>query len=324
MQVLGKIAPLAHAWVDPDVGTLEDAALLRPPGGPRLAVTVDFITPNVDDPEVFGAIAATNALSDVYAMGGEPQVALAVCGFPPDRLPLDALERIFRGARDQCARAGCAVVGGHTIQSAELQYGLCVIGSVPPDVDLRQTRGRVGDRLVLTKPLGIGIACAALRAGRLGEADLAYAVAVMTTLNRDAKEAALACGVRAATDVTGFGLLGHLRHLCLASGVAARVAADQVPMLAFAPALAAEGLVPGGTRRNLDYVAPHTRFADAVGPAKRLLLADAQTSGGLLLAVPPDREADLLADLRRRGAPAAAAIGVLTGGEAGSIDVDPG
>ncbi len=310
--------------MDPDVGPLEDAALLRPPGGPRLAVTVDFITPNVDDPEVFGAIAATNALSDVYAMGGDPQVALAVCGFPQGRLPLEVLERIFRGGRDQCARAGCAVVGGHTLQSAELQYGLCVIGSVPPGAELRQTHGHVGDRLVLTKPLGIGVACAAFRARRLDDADLARAVAVMTALNRDAKDAALAAGVRAATDVTGFGLLGHLRNLCLASGVAARVEADRVPMLAFAPALAAEGLVPGGSRRNLEYVASSTRFSDGVDPLQRLLLADAQTSGGLLLAVPPDREAALLAELRRRGTPAAASIGVLTGGEAGRLEVEAG
>ena len=321
VQVLKNIAPLAHAWVDPDVGPLEDAALLRPPGGSSLVFTLDFITPNVDEPEAFGAIAATNALSDVYAMGGEPQVALVICGFPPERLPLDVLARILQGGRDQCAKAGCAIVGGHTMQDTELKYGLCVIGSVSPGLALTQTHGRVGDRLVLTKPLGLGVASAAIRKGRLGAFDLARAVALMTTLNRDAMQAALAAGVRAATDVTGFGLLGHLRNLGLGSGLAARVEARRVPLLEFAPALAAEGLVPGGSRRNLDYVTPHARFDESVDDVLRLLLADAQTSGGLLLAVAPDREAELIADLQRRGTPAAAAIGTLVAGEPGSLEI---
>lgn len=307
--------------MDPDVGPLEDAALLRPPSGAPLVFTVDFITPNVDDPEAFGAIAATNALSDVYAMGGEPQVALAVCGFPPERLPLEVLARIFRGGREQCAKAGCAVAGGHTIEAQELSYGLCVLGSVPPGRALSQTHGNVGDRLVLTKPLGLGVACAAFRSGRLGAAELAQAVTLMTSLNRDAKEAALAAGVRAATDVTGYGLLGHLRHLALGSGLAARVEARRVPVLDFAPALAAEGLVPGGSRRNLAYVMPHAHFDERVGETLRLLLADAQTSGGLLLAVAPEREATLVADLRRRGMADAAAIGTLIAGEPGGLEI---
>lgn len=303
------------------MGPLEDAALLRLDSGPELAFTVDFITPIVDSPEDFGAIAAANALSDVYAMGGEPQVALAVCGFPDDKLPLEVVTRIFRGGRDKAAEAGCAIVGGHTVLDPELKYGLCVIGRVPPDGRLTHTAARPGDRLVLTKPIGTGLAAQALKKDQLGVDELALVVEVMTTLNRDAKDAALAAGCRAATDVTGFGLLGHLHHLLLGSDVAAQVDASAVPLLPFARRLAEAGLVPGGTRRNLDYVAPRVKWSAGLGEVERLLLCDAQTSGGLLLAVAPEREADLLADLAARGTPVAVAIGEVTEGESGSIRV---
>ncbi len=307
--------------MDPDTGPLEDAAVVRPPCGPPLVLTVDFITPVVDDPATFGAVAAANALSDVYAMGGEPQVALAVCGYPADRLPRETLVRIFQGGRDKAAEAGCAIVGGHTIVDPELKYGLCVVGSVDPGRVLTHTHARVGDRLVLTKPLGLGVASQALRSDRLTGDELARAVAVMTRLNRDAKEAALAAGVRAATDVTGFGLLGHLRHLLLGSGVAARLAAGAVPVLDFARPLAEEGLLPGGSRRNLEYVRASTRFDPEVDDVTRDLLADAQTSGGLLLVVPRQRTALLLDELERRGALARAVVGEVTAGEPGAIEV---
>jgi selenide,water dikinase len=301
------------------VGPLEDAALLRPESGPDLAFTVDFITPIVDSPEDYGAIAAANALSDVYAMGGEPQVALAVCGFPDDKLPLEVVTRIFRGGRDKAAEAGCAIVGGHTVLDPELKYGLCVIGRMPPVGRLTHTAAQPGDRLVLTKPIGLGLAAQALKNEQLGADELALAVEVMTTLNRAAKDAALAAGCRAATDVTGFGLLGHLHHLLLGSQLAARVDASAVPLLPFARRLAEAGLVPGGTRRNLDYVSPRVEWGPGLGEVERLLLCDAQTSGGLLLVVAPEREADLLADLAARGTPVAAAIGEVTEGETGTI-----
>lgn len=303
---------------------MEDAAVLRPPGGGALVFTVDFITPIVDDPETFGAIAAANALSDVYAMGGEPQAALAVCGFPSDVLPLSVLERIFRGGRDKAAEAGCAVVGGHTIKDAELKYGLCVLGSVDPTRVLAQTQARAGDALVLTKPLGFGIASQAIKKQVLPAAQLAEVTRLMTTLNRAAKDAALAAGVRAATDVTGFGLLGHLHNLLSASGVAARLRAGAVPVLDFARALVRQGLVPGGSRNNLGAAAPHTRWDAAIDETDRLLLADAQTSGGLLLAVPGDRAAVLVADLQARGVPAHAVIGEVVAGTAGEIHVECG
>jgi selenide,water dikinase len=299
---------------------MEDAAVVRPPSGPALVLTVDFITPVVDDPETFGAIAAANSLSDVYAMGGEPQVALAVCGAPED-LPREVLVRILQGGRGKAAEAGCAIVGGHTVLDPELKYGLCVVGTLPPGRSLAQSGARAGDRLVLTKPIGCGIAAQAIKQGRLSAGGLADAVRSMTLLNRGAKDAALAAGATAATDVTGFGLLGHLHHLLLAAGLGARLSAAAVPVFGFARDLAAAGLVPGGTRRNLAYVTPHVRFAATVAEVDRLVLCDAQTSGGLLVAVPAGSEASLQAELARRGALAAAVVGEVVEAAAGSIEV---
>ncbi len=300
---------------------MDDAALLRPESGPGLVLTVDFITPIVDDPHTFGAIAAANALSDVYAMGGEPQVALAVCGFPEGEVPLDVLEAIFRGGRDKAAEAGCAIVGGHTVIDPEMKYGLCVLGAVDAERALVQTRAREGDRLVLTKPLGFGVAAQAIKNDRLGDADLERVVEIMSGLNRGAKDAALEAGAHAATDVTGFGLMGHLYNLLTGAGLAARIEAQNVPVLDFVRPLVRNGVVPGGTHRNLDYVADHVRWGDGLGEPERLVLCDAQTSGGLLIAVPPESEAKLVAALERGGAYAAASIGELRAGDAGRIEV---
>jgi selenide,water dikinase len=254
-------------------------------------------------------------------MGGEPRAALAVCGFPTDLLAIEVLTRILRGGRDKAAEAGCAIVGGHTVQDPELKYGLCVIGVVEDRNALSQTRARAGDRLVLTKPLGFGIGAQAIKKGRLSDAQLAQAVAIMTTLNKAAKDAALAAGAHAATDVTGFGLLGHLHHLAAASDLSARVFADAVPTLDFVRSLAAEGLVPGGSKDNLAYVEPHASFDSSLSEVERLILADAQTSGGLLIAVPPEAEASLLRELTERGTPVRAVVGELLSGESGRLEV---
>ncbi len=303
---------------------MEDAAVLRPESGPPLVFTVDFITPIVDDPETFGAIAAANSLSDVYSMGGEPCAALAICGFPEDRISTDILARIFKGGRDKAAEAGCAIVGGHTVIDPELKYGLCVIGVVEPEHLLAQGGARPGDRLVLTKPLGFGIAAQALKQQKLSDAALARVVKAMATLNRGAKDAALAAGAHAATDVTGFGLLGHLRHLVSAAGAGARVFAGAVPILDFVRKLAEEGMVPGGSKRNLEYVEPCTRWDPALSATDRLILCDAQTSGGLVIAVPPEGEATLLRELERNETPARAVIGEVVEGEPGSLEVVAG
>jgi selenide,water dikinase len=318
------VAAFDHPWVDDSVGPLEDAALLRPESGPALVFSVDFITPIVDHPETFGAIAAANSLSDIYAMGGEPQVALAICGFPEGEVDTEVLSRIFRGGRDKAAEAGCAIVGGHTVMDPELKYGLCVLGSVESEHTLSQTGARVGDRLVLTKPIGVGIAAQAIKQGRLGADQLDEVVTAMVTLNKGAKDAALAAGAHAATDVTGFGLLGHLRHLVLGAGAGARLAAGAVPSFPFVRRLAEEGAVPGGTRRNLAYVTPTTSFEARIDETDRHLLSDAQTSGGLLIAVPPDREARLLDELEQRETLTRAVIGQVVEAEPGHVEVMAG
>jgi len=315
------VAPFDHPWIDANVGAMEDAALLRPESGPPLVFTVDFITPIVDRPEDFGAISAANALSDVYAMGGTPQVALAICGFPEEKVSREVVGRIFAGGRDVAASAGCAIVGGHTVLDPELKYGLCVIGSVLGGRALTQTGGEPGDRLVLTKPVGTGILAQAIKRGELSTARLAEVVACMKTLHAAARDAALACDVRAATDVTGFGLLGHLHHLAQASGCAARVFADAVPTFRGVRELAEAGGVPGGSRRNLEYVAPVATFDDALSEAERLVLADAQTSGGLLLAVPPERSRKLVQSLAMARTHAYAVVGELVEGAPGALDV---
>jgi selenide,water dikinase len=307
--------------VEPATGPFEDAAVVRVPNGSSLVFTVDFITPIVDDPEVFGAVAATNALSDVYAMGGEPRVALAVCGFPRDHLPLDVLEAVFRGGREKAAEAGCAVAGGHTVQDAEFKYGLCVIGDVDPARVLSHTRLCVGDRLVLTKPLGVGVYAHALKREQLDRAAIAEFVALLTHLNKGAKDAALAARAHAATDVTGFGLLGHLRHLLLGPGLSARISAGSVPLLPLAREFARADFIPGGSRGNLDYVTPHTQFDASLGEVDRILLADAQTSGGLLIAVSPTRVDQLCEQLAQAGTLTQAVIGEVVAGPAGMIDV---
>ena len=324
VQALAPVAPFAHDWVDPDVGPMEDAALLRPGGAngsAGLVLTVDFFTPIVDEAEAYGAIAAANAMSDVYAMGGDPQVALAVCGFPEDALPLEIVTRIFRGGRDKAAEAGCAIVGGHTIVDPELKYGLCVLGNVDPERRLTQTRARVGDRLVLTKPVGFGIAAQGMKAERLSADEVASVIELMSMLNRDAKDAALAAGAEAATDVTGFGVLGHLHHLLGGSGVAARIDPAAVPVLPFSRALAEEGVAPGGCKKNRAYVEPHVTWDDGLDEVERVLLTDPQTSGGLLIAVAPEGCDRLVEELAARGAPAHAVIGEVVSGEAGMIHV---
>ncbi len=287
---------------------------MRPEGATRtLALTLDVITPIVDDPGAFGRIAAANAVSDVYAMGGRPEVALSFVGVP-DQVGLDVLEAILRGMTDKAHEAGCTIVGGHSIRDTEPKCGLAVIGSVEPGRAWTHRRGEAGQRLVLTKSIGTGVIAQALRKEKADPAWIEAATRSMETLNRAACDAGLAHGVTAATDVTGFGLLGHLRHLLDASGLSAVLRSADVPQLPGAIEAARGGHVPGGSRKNLEYVRPHLRGAEAIEPALLTLLADAQTSGGLLLAVPPGSAPALLAALD-----GAAVIGELVDGEAGAI-----
>jgi selenide, water dikinase len=258
----------------------DDAAVVRISGDRAVVATADFFTPVVDDPYTFGQIAAVNALSDVYAVGGEPLVAVNLLGWPRDVLGPELAAEVLRGGFDAAAAADCLVAGGHSIDDPEPKYGMAVTGLADPDRLLRIDAGRPGLPLTLTKPLGSGVLNARHKA--TGEVFPA-AIAVMTTLNDRASRAALTAGISCATDVTGFGLLGHLYKLARASGVTAVVDVAAVPLIDGAAAALHAGYVPGGSRRNLDWVAPHADFGSVTEDAM-LLLADAQTSGGLLLA----------------------------------------
>jgi selenide,water dikinase len=282
--------------------------------------TVDFFTPIVDDPAAWGAIAVANALSDIYAMGATPLFGLNLVGWPRDRLPFEVLGEVLRGAVEVAQRAGCLILGGHSIDAVEPTFGMAVIGEVHPDRMLTNAGACVGDLLVLTKPLGTGILATALKRDALIETGMADAVRAMTTLNDGAARAALRVGVSAATDVTGFGLIGHLTGILEASKVAAEIAFDTLPILPHARNLASRGVIPGGTQRNLE-AADRVDWAADIGLAERYLCVDAQTSGGLLLTVPAENELALLAALREEHTPVAAVIGRVVAGPTGSVRV---
>jgi selenide,water dikinase len=277
----------------------------------------------VDDAYDFGRIAATNAFSDVYAMGAAPLFALNIVGWPRERLPLELLGDVLRGGADVARAAGAFVVGGHSVDDPEPKYGMVVIGEVHPERMVTIRGARPGDALVLTKPIGTGILTTALKRDLLPASALVEAVEAMTTLNAGASRAMLATGVHAATDITGFGLLGHLRNMLDASGVAAEVEAARVPLLPHTREMLEKGAVPGGSNRNLESVAAVVRFPEGATKMDRLLLADAQTSGGLLISLAAERVPRLQEALQREGQAPAAVIGrVLTGPEqAGSIVV---
>jgi selenide, water dikinase len=275
---------------DPNVlvgaDTADDAAVYRLSDSLAVISTADFFTPIVDDPYDFGRIAATNALSDVYAMGGTPVTALNLVAFPLADLGGHVLREILRGGSDAAAAAGVAVVGGHSIDDPEPKYGMAVTGTVRPDAVVRNSTARVGDALFLTKPVGGGLATTALKRGLASEQLIQDTVSVMTTLNRDAAAAAVAAGASAMTDVTGFGLLGHLRELAVASGVSVEVESGAVPAIAGVMELLAldEPPIAGGTRRNREWVEEFVDWDDGVPESLRWLLCDAMTSGGLLVA----------------------------------------
>jgi selenide,water dikinase len=304
------------------IGALEgdDAAVLRLDDERALVLTTDFFTPIVDDAEDWGRIAAANALSDVYAMGGRPLFAVNLAAWPGEGLDLAILGRVLRGGALVAAEAGCFVAGGHTIDDPVPKYGLAVVGLADPGALMTIDRAAPGDQLILSKAVGTGVIATALKRGAAPEDALAAAVASMTLLNAGASQAALAAGVRAATDVTGFGLLGHLHRMLAASGAAARIGAAAVPLLPGAAELAAAGFVSGGTRANTDRMRGFAVLDPAVPPELAVLLHDAQTSGGLLLAAPRQAAPALLADLRARDLPAAL-IGEVVAGEPGHIDV---
>jgi selenide,water dikinase len=303
--------------VSPATG--DDAAVYVLPGGQAIVQTVDFFTPIVDDPYDWGRIAAANAFSDVYAMGGRPVTALNLVAWPVKELPLELLVRVLEGGAAVAREAGVVIVGGHSIHDPEPKYGMAVTGLIDPDRVVRNSTMGRGDKLFLTKPLGLGIISTAIKAGRATAEQLATAVSTMTTLNRAASEAMIEAGASAATDVTGFGLLGHLQIALAASGLAARIDASAVPLLAGTLELARQGIVPSGTRANHAFVAPSSDWGDLSEP-EQLVLADAQTSGGLLIAISSDRADVLGSALASRGI-APAEIGVTGEGIPGHVTV---
>jgi selenide,water dikinase len=317
-QVLGG---LTLPGLPPDVlvaaDTGDDAAVVALDDSRALVATLDFFTPIVDDPYDWGRIAATNAMSDVYAMGGTPFLGLNIVNWPVDDLPLEMLGRVLQGGIDAATGVGFPVLGGHSITDPEPKYGMVVLGFVDRAHILRNSTAVAGDSLVLTKPIGLGMISTAIKRGLASDELVATAVALMTTPNKEASEAVLEVGADAATDVTGFGLLGHLHRMLLASGVAAEIDAGAVPLIDGALDLARSGVVPGGTARNHAFLSPQVDWGDLLEP-EQLLLADAQTSGGLLIAT-RDPET-LTAALSEHGVPSAV-VGTVRDGRPGRIDV---
>jgi selenide,water dikinase len=313
MPLVQRLAPPSDARLLVGSTTGDDAAVFLMGDDLALVQTVDFFTPMVDDAYDFGRIAAANALSDIYAMGGTPLTAMNIIGFPLELMGVDVLVDILRGGQDVVCSAGAVVVGGHSIKDNEPKYGLAVTGTVDPSRMTTNARGRAGDSLMLTKPLGVGAIVTAHKRGRGSAELLRAAVDVMVTLNADAAKAAVNAGVRAMTDVTGFGLLGHLHNLCRESGLAAEIDAASVPAISGVEALLENDHgVSGGSARNAEWATEFSSIAPDVAHWQALLLTDATTSGGLLVAVPPD-----VAD-----AIPGAVIGRLRAGLPGTITVE--
>jgi selenide,water dikinase len=308
-QVLRQVRPQTHPDLLVGTDTFDDAGVFRLSDELALVQTVDFFPPLVDDPYDFGRIAAANALSDVYAMGGTPLTALNIVGFPEQELDADVLVAILNGGADVVNAAGAVIVGGHSVRDTEVKYGLAVTGRVHPQRILTNAGARPGDVLVLTKPLGSGVLTTAVKSGKLPAEELAEAVRVMTTVNRAASEAALRIGVHACTDVTGFGLLGHAFEMAAGSDVSLVIEAGRVPLMAHTLELARTGVLTRAHRATREYLGSQLSVDEGVEAPLAGVLLDAQTSGGLLLSVPAARADALVAALQAAGTPCAARIG---------------
>ncbi len=288
---------------------MDDAGVVKVRDDLALVQTIDIFPPVVDDPYWFGRIAAANSLSDIWAMGGTAVSAVNFVGYPLAKLGGEVLRQILQGSFDALEEADCAMAGGHSIQDEEVKFGLAVTGTVHPDRIVRNTGARAGDRLVLTKPLGIGCLTTALKAGDVAPPHIDAAQRMMARLNRSACAAMLRAGVHAATDITGFGLVGHAHEMAASSGVSFRFRASAIPVLEEARAYVQARYTCGGSKRNTSFAAGRVEIGPGVTETQRLLVHDVQTSGGLLMAVPPDRCDELLRDLRKGGDTHAAEIG---------------
>jgi len=301
------------------IETSDDSAVYALDDQTAIVQTVDFIPPVVDDPYAYGAIAAANAISDVYAMGGKPLFALSIVGFPDKKLPLSVLEFILQGANDKVTEAGIQIIGGHSIEDTEPRFGLVVCGIVHPQKILRNSTAKPGDALILTKPVGSGIITTAAKHGLADPEDLKEAVRIMSQLNRNAAEIMMDFNINACTDVTGFGLLGHLKEMVKGSVVKAEIHAQSVPVLKKSWAYAAAGMIPGGTKNNLDFVSDLVEFEDGVPHLMKFILSDAQTSGGLLISLPGENSSSLVSLLQKSGMAETAVIGHVFQGNPGIL-----
>jgi cysteine desulfurase NifS/selenium donor protein len=307
-RVLANMPPTTDAMALVDASTSDDAAVYQIRDDLAVVQTVDFFTPIVDDPYWFGAISAANSLSDIYAMGAQPIFALNIVGFPSNRLPLEVLEAILQGAQDKAQEADIPILGGHTVDDTEPKYGMAVTGLVHPDRILRNSTAQPGDALILTKPIGLGILTTALKQGAADAQVEKKAIHIMSTLNKDAAECLDGLEVHACTDITGFGLLGHLHEMTAGSKVNAQIHLDFVPILSEARQFAGMDIIPGGTLNNLSFVKPYAHFDENISRIDQVLLADAQTSGGLLVSL-PENDADTLVNLLEEKGVLAAKIG---------------
>ena len=289
----------------------DDAAVVRFDGENAIVQTVDFFTPIVDDPYAFGQIAAANSLSDIYAMGADPLFALNIVAFPSKDLPMETLAEILLGGSDKAKEAGISIVGGHSIDDKEPKYGLVVTGRGVVGELVQNSTAQEGDTLILTKPLGTGIIATAIKRGIAPEEMVTEATAIMSTLNRTAADLMLKHGAHAATDVTGYGLLGHLLEMCQASSVTAEVNFDSLQFIDGVEELALKDVIPGGSERNFDFVSPHIKFPDDLPQHRKIMTADAQTSGGLLISLPEESAQNFLEDFSENSSNLAFQIGTI-------------
>jgi len=305
---------VGHEWAD-------DACVYKLNDEQAVVQTLDFFTPIVDDPYLFGSIAAANSISDIYAMGAKPLFALNIVGFPMATLGPEILGQILKGGSDKCTEAGIFVVGGHSIDDAEPKYGMCVTGMVHPNKIMHNAAAKAGDKLILTKPLGVGVLTTAVKRGKRTEAQIEAAIHCMASLNRPGGEAMDEVGASTATDITGFGLAGHMHELARASKVGIKLNVSALPVLPEVMDLIRDGCYPGGTRKNWLYYKQWIDFAADIAEPEQLLCCDAQTSGGLVISVPAQKADAMVASLKKHNALAAAVIGEVVAENVGRVSV---
>ncbi|HCL00115.1 MAG TPA: selenide, water dikinase SelD [Candidatus Marinimicrobia bacterium] len=322
-EILKKFQALPSEYTQVGFETSDDAAVFRLTDDISLVSTVDFFTPIVDDPYDFGRIAAVNSLSDIYAMGGKPVFALNIAAFPEKRLPMKVLERILEGALHVARQAGIPILGGHTIEDNEPKFGLAVTGTVHPDKIWRNTGAQPGDALILTKPIGLGILSTALKRGLLDNSTKNLIINIMGELNSTAADVIREFTVHACTDITGFGLLGHLSEMVAVGDITAQVFSSKVPVIPNTVEMVRRDVIPGGTDANMDYLKDRVIWDDKVGSILRIILCDAQTSGGLLVATPELNASEMVKQLRKSGIDHASIIGKIERREKLKIFIAP-